>query len=941
MPQNLGIMFGALPVIAARRRSPTRSAYGDRRPVHGARRDPRRCSTRLPARHARRHRDEHPAERARPPARAVRASAGTRSPPDVGAGRGRGRDRRVQPRCTSARAGSSGAIASSSTSSRSCCPSSRSALGDGDGRPRAGRDRARRSPVRDQPVGRGLGPAPWLVAAAGALGAVDRPRSGRGGLLIAGSARRVVVPVDAAAGRRRSGTRPRPRPCCRCSARCTRPASRPTSLLGWVASVVLGPFGDAGVPDEPAVGRAAWPRRRAWPSCVVRRLDVPLPSRSPRRSGSALDADRLADRRRARTPTRCTCCWSAILSASSSAGSGASGDRTPSRTHPRLAPRGSAIVRGRRCLRRRRLGEPRPDAAARPGRSALFVLAVDAGRAAGGRGSSLAALGAAGRRGRAALPRAAAARRAVPGAARLRPSRDVDGFWYVVLARQFRATSAPAGRPRRQARRPAARRRAVRPARAARPAGVRRRGVRAAALRAPVGRRHADDVRVRGVLRERRHRAATTSGRCCSPGRGSRSSAARSRIVAGISDARGSRRGRRSADRRAPAPCGARRGRRAGRRRRCWSRPDALDAGRRARRSPTARTTWRRTLARRACSASSRTPWSCPGGATRPRCGTASSSRAAGRTSRIVDDRTRARRGPGQRAGRHRREPRQRPGLPDPPAPGRASTSSSSATRSTWSPAPAAGLPGRRVVAAAPRPTMTAVTARRAERRRPRRRRACRALSYFFPAHNEAENIEALVDEALEVLPKLADEFEIIAVNDGSKDADAGDRRPAGRRAPGRRAGRPPRRQPRLRRRAAVGLRGRRASSSSRFTDGDRQFQVADLGRLIERMARPDHPDVVVGYRIKRADPFIRIAYARTYRLANRIFFGLRVRDVDCACKLFRREALEGDPGRVGRRVLLGRAADQDAASAAGRSPRSACRTTRGRRARRRARSRR
>ena len=59
-------------------------------------------------------------------------------------------------------------------------------------------------------------------------------------------------------------------------------------------------------------------------------------------------------------------------------------------------------------------------------------------------------------------------------------------------------------------------------------------------------------------------------------------------------------------------------------------------------------------------------------------------------------------------------------------------------------------------------------------------------------------------------------------------------------------------------------------------------------------MAEPDRPDVVVGYRIKRADPFVRIVYARTYRLANRIFFGLRVRDVDCACKLFRREALEG-----------------------------------------------
>ncbi len=78
------------------------------------------------------------------------------------------------------------------------------------------------------------------------------------------------------------------------------------------------------------------------------------------------------------------------------------------------------------------------------------------------------------------------------------------------------------------------------------------------------------------------------------------------------------------------------------------------------------------------------------------------------------------------------------------------------------------------------------------------------------------------------------------------------------------------------------------------FTDGDRQFKVADLGRLIERMAAEDRPDVVVGFRIKRADPPLRIAYARAYRLANRILFGLTITDVDCACKLFRREALEG-----------------------------------------------
>jgi len=166
------------------------------------------------------------------------------------------------------------------------------------------------------------------------------------------------------------------------------------------------------------------------------------------------------------------------------------------------------------------------------------------------------------------------------------------------------------------------------------------------------------------------------------------------------------------------------------------------------------------------------------------------------------------------------------------------------------------------------------------------------ALSFFFPAHNEAENIGALVAEALQVLPNLADQFEIIAVDDGSTDATP------------RLADELAARHPQVRavhhevnRGYGAALRsGFRAARYDLvcFLDGDRQFHVEDLGRLLERQAAADQPDVVVGYRVKRADPFVRLAYARSYRLALRIFFGLKVRDPDCACKLFRRAALEG-----------------------------------------------
>ncbi len=166
------------------------------------------------------------------------------------------------------------------------------------------------------------------------------------------------------------------------------------------------------------------------------------------------------------------------------------------------------------------------------------------------------------------------------------------------------------------------------------------------------------------------------------------------------------------------------------------------------------------------------------------------------------------------------------------------------------------------------------------------------SLSFFFPAHNEADNIEALVDEALTELPRLADEFEIIAVDDGSKDGT------------GAIADRLAAEHPEVRVVHHAVNRGyggalRSGFAASRyplvaFTDGDRQFKIADVGRLLKRMQGPDKPDVVVGFREKRADPFIRLAYARFYRFALRVWFGLKVKDPDCACKLFRREALEG-----------------------------------------------
>lgn len=165
-------------------------------------------------------------------------------------------------------------------------------------------------------------------------------------------------------------------------------------------------------------------------------------------------------------------------------------------------------------------------------------------------------------------------------------------------------------------------------------------------------------------------------------------------------------------------------------------------------------------------------------------------------------------------------------------------------------------------------------------------------LSLFFPCHNEAENLEALVADALAALPSLATTYEVILVDDGSRDATAVVAEHLVQRHPG---------VVRLVRHAVnrgYGGALRSGFAAARYanlayTDGDRQFRIADLGRLVAQ-AESDGAAVVIGYRIKRADPLLRTIYASLYRIANSVWFGLRVRDVDCAAKLFRREALDG-----------------------------------------------
>lgn len=166
-------------------------------------------------------------------------------------------------------------------------------------------------------------------------------------------------------------------------------------------------------------------------------------------------------------------------------------------------------------------------------------------------------------------------------------------------------------------------------------------------------------------------------------------------------------------------------------------------------------------------------------------------------------------------------------------------------------------------------------------------------LTVFLPAYNEEESIERAVAEAVGSLPRFADAFEVVIVDDGSRDrtgeiaerlAAADHRVRAIHHRPNRGYG------------GAV----RSGLESARypyvfFTDSDHQFRVADLGLLVHEL---QGADAVIGYRAKRMDPRRRLVIAWVYKQVIGVLFGYGFRDVDCAYKLFRTAVFERVPLR-------------------------------------------
>lgn len=160
------------------------------------------------------------------------------------------------------------------------------------------------------------------------------------------------------------------------------------------------------------------------------------------------------------------------------------------------------------------------------------------------------------------------------------------------------------------------------------------------------------------------------------------------------------------------------------------------------------------------------------------------------------------------------------------------------------------------------------------------------SLSIFMPAFNEEGSIAAVVLDAVKAASRAAKDYEVIVVDDGSRDRTAEIVKKLGTSDKHIRL---------IHHKENKGYGGAVKTGLAAakyeyifFTDSDGQFHFDELDKFI---ASRGGADLLIGYRKKRMDPFHRVFVAQVLlKIWNFALFRLTVRDVDCAYKLFTRE---------------------------------------------------
>ena len=163
------------------------------------------------------------------------------------------------------------------------------------------------------------------------------------------------------------------------------------------------------------------------------------------------------------------------------------------------------------------------------------------------------------------------------------------------------------------------------------------------------------------------------------------------------------------------------------------------------------------------------------------------------------------------------------------------------------------------------------------------------SITVFLPAFNDEQSIAALVTNALDTLPSLSDDFEVLVVNDGSSDSTGAVLEELASQFSNINI---------IHHKSNQGYGGALRSGFSHatkdlifYTDGDGQYDVRELAVLYPLMTTT--VSVVNGYKIRRSDSRLRIVIGATYNWLARVLFKLPIRDVDCDFRLMRRQAVQ------------------------------------------------
>jgi glycosyltransferase involved in cell wall biosynthesis len=162
-------------------------------------------------------------------------------------------------------------------------------------------------------------------------------------------------------------------------------------------------------------------------------------------------------------------------------------------------------------------------------------------------------------------------------------------------------------------------------------------------------------------------------------------------------------------------------------------------------------------------------------------------------------------------------------------------------------------------------------------------------ISVVLPAYNEEANIDRVVRYVVDYLDPTGIDYEILPVNDGSRDRTGEILDELQRQMPRVRAQHHPQNR-------GYGAALRTGFDAARkryvfYMDGDGQFDIKDLNHLLP-LANEDV--IVTGFRIERRDPLVRRLNAKLFGgWLVRIMLGVYVKDLNCAFKLIPKRVFE------------------------------------------------